>query len=98
MIAAILSLCDAATEELADLQLDYLAPEDLGLEPEHVPKGWPRPKPPVYPFSGGLTDYCRVVAPGVWVGVGWKAARSGRDVGRRFLHFMLVKRQTVPLQ
>ncbi len=73
------------------MQLEYLAPKDLGLEAQHVPKGWPHPKEPLYPFSGGLIDYCRLVAPGVLVGVGWKAAIPGKDVGRRFLHFLLVK-------
>ena len=84
--------CDAATDELTDLQLEYQSPNDLSLQPEHIPKGWPQPKQPLYPFSGGLVDYCRLVAPGVLVGVGWKAPRPGRDVGRRFLHFMLVRK------
>jgi len=84
--------CDAATDELTDVQLEYQSPNDLGLQPEHIPKGWPQPKQPLYPFSGGLVDYCRLVAPGVLVGVGWKAPRPGRDVGRRFLHFILVRK------
>lgn len=78
-----------ATDELTDMQLQYQS-DDLSME--HIPKGWPQPREPLFPFNGGLTDYCRLVAPGVLVGVGWKAARPGRDVGRRFLHFMLVRR------
>ncbi|KAL3131950.1 hypothetical protein ABBQ38_007646 [Trebouxia sp. C0009 RCD-2024] len=81
----------AATDELTDVQLQYYSPENLCLEPQHLPKNWPRPREPLYPFSGGLVDYCRLVAPGVLVGVGWKAARPGKDVGRRFLYFMLVR-------
>ena len=81
--------CCAATDELTDMQLQYQS-DDLSME--HIPKGWPQPKEPLFPFNGALTDYCRLVAPGVLVGVGWKAARPGRDVGRRFLHFMLVKK------
>ena len=73
------------------MQLEYLSPSDLQLAPDQLPKQWPLPKAPLYPFNGGLTDYCRMVAPGVLVGVGWKAARPGKDIGRRFLHFMLVK-------
>ena len=42
--------------------------------------------------DGGLTDYLRAVGPGVWVGVGWREPQPGVDVGRRFLHFMLVRR------
>lgn len=82
----------AATEELTDMHLNYKSPADLNLAPEQVPRNWPQPKEPVYPFNGGLTDYCRMVAPGVLVGVGWKAARPGKDIGRRFLHFMLVRK------
>lgn len=74
------------------MQLEYLSPDDLQLAPDQLPKQWPPPKEPLYPFNGGLTDYCRIVAPGVLVGVGWKAARPGKDIGRRFLHFMLVKK------
>ena len=82
----------AATDELTDLQLQYQSPENLQLEPQHLPKSWPQPREPLYPFNGGLVDYCRLVAPGVLVGIGWKAAQPGRDVGRRFLYFMLVKK------
>lgn len=81
----------SATDELTDVQLEYMSSPELGLAVEDVPKGWPQPKEPLYPFNGGLTDYCRLVAPGVLVGVGWKTAQPGKDVGRRFLHFMLVK-------
>lgn len=84
-------VCCAATDELTDVQLEYMSSPELDLAVEDVPKGWPQPKEPLYPFSGGLTDYCRLVAPGVLVGVGWKTAQPGKDVGRRFLHFMLVK-------
>lgn len=53
---------------------------------------WPRPKPPRWPFSGGLSDYMRAVGPGVYVGAGWRAPRpEKRDVGRRFLTFLLVR-------
>ena len=81
----------AATEELTDMQLEYLSPEDLKVAPQHLPPTWPQPKEPRYPFDGNLTDYCRMVAPGVLVGVGWKAPQPGIDVGRRFLNFMLVR-------
>ena len=75
------------------MQLAYQPPASLALQPDQLPQGWPQPKEPLYPFSGGLVDYCRLVAPGVLVGVGWKAARQGKDVGRRFMHFLLVKKQ-----
>lgn len=74
------------------MQLEYASPEDLNLAPGELPRQWPQPKEPLFPFNGGLIDYCRMVAPGVLVGVGWKAARPGKDIGRRFLHFMLVNR------
>jgi hypothetical protein len=33
----------------------------------------------------------QAVGPGVYVGVGWKAPRLGKDAGRRFLTFMMVR-------
>lgn len=86
------SIVIPATEEVADAALDYVSPEELGLELDDLPdSSWPLPKRHLYPFSGGLTDYIRPVGPGVYVGVGWKAPRPGVDLGKQFLHFMLVR-------
>lgn len=82
----------AATNELADVQLEYRPPEELQLQPTALPvQSWAQPRQHLYPFSGGLTDYLRPVGPGVYTGVGWKAAKKG-DLGRRFLHFLLIRR------
>ncbi|KAK9817074.1 hypothetical protein WJX72_009087 [[Myrmecia] bisecta] len=82
-----------ATREVTEMQLEYLQPDALGLTAADLPpeQHWPAPKGPLYPFSGDLTDYLRPVGPGVYVGVGWKAARKGKDQGRRFLSFILAK-------
>ncbi len=37
-------------------------------------------------------DHVRVVGPGVYVGLGWKAPRENKaKLGRRFLPFVLVR-------
>ncbi|GMH45031.1 hypothetical protein BSKO_12988 [Bryopsis sp. KO-2023] len=81
------------TGELADMTLEYLPREKLGLRDEDVPvAGWPKPKDPLYPFSGGLVDYLRPIGPGVYAGVGWKAPRPEKnDMGRRFLFFVMAR-------
>ena len=81
----------AGTNTATDMSLEYLSPQDLGLEASHVPQGWPQTKPHRYPFNGGLTDYCRLVGPGVLVGLGFKAPQMGLVVGNEFLYFILVK-------
>ncbi|CAD7696373.1 unnamed protein product [Ostreobium quekettii] len=81
-----------ATGEVADIRLDYLPVNKLNLKEELPIAGWRPPGDPRFPFGGGLVDYMRVVAPGVYVGVGWKAPKKKRDLGRRFLYFVLVKR------
>lgn len=81
------------TGDIADLSLDYLAPQQLDLQPDDLPiRSWPSPREHLYPFSCALTDYLRPVGPGVYVGVGYKEARPGQDLGPRFLYFLLVKR------
>ncbi len=88
----------AATGEASDLQLTYSDPASLRLDGADLPPHWPSPRDPLPPFSGGLVDHMRAVGPGVFVGVGWKAPREGkRELGRRFLHFVMVKRRTEPL-
>ena len=49
-------MCDAATDEVSDMQLEYLQPEQLGLLPSDVPKQgkWPHIRAPKWPFSGDL--------------------------------------------
>ncbi len=46
----------AATDELSDVQLEYLDPEELGLQPADVPScgRWPHIRRHRWPFSGGL--------------------------------------------
>eukprot|EP00891_Asterochloris_glomerata_P003489 jgi/Astpho2/3489/fgenesh1_pg.00056_%23_9_t len=86
------------TGELSEVQLEYAAPQELALSKEQLPdSGWPQPSWPRWPFNGGLVDHCRLVAPGVIVGKGWKGSGRGRH-GQEFLKFMMVKRpaQTQP--
>lgn len=47
---------NAATGEVSDMQLEYLQPEQLGLQPSDVPKKgkWPHIRAPKWPFSGDL--------------------------------------------
>ena len=83
-----------ATGELADISLEYLPVEKLKLPGDHLPvSSWRPPKDPRFPFGGGLVDYLRLVAPGVYVGVGWKPPKKKRELGRRFLYFLLVKNE-----
>jgi hypothetical protein len=61
--------CFPATQELCDLTLKYLPPQQLGLERDDVPRSrWPPPRRQLPPFHDGFTDYLRAVAPGVYVG------------------------------
>ena len=47
------------------MQLEYLSPEALGLQPADLPRdrasSWPRPRQHRWPFSGGLVRSCRVL-------------------------------------
>lgn len=52
---------------------------------------WPRPRPHRYPFNGSLVDYMRPIAPGMFVGCGWKEKPMSGLVGERFLTFILVR-------
>ena len=48
----------AATGEVSDVQLEYLSPEALGLQPADLPRDktswWPQPRQHRWPFDGGL--------------------------------------------
>ena len=82
----------ADTGELSEAQLEYAAPQELALSKQQLPdSGWPKPALPRWPFNGGLVDHCRLVAPGVIVGSGWKGSGRGRH-GQEFLKFLMVKR------
>ena len=59
----------AATQELCDVTLRYLPPEQMGLKQADLPRSaWPPPRAQLPPFHDGFTDYLRAVAPGVYVG------------------------------
>ncbi len=49
---------NAATGEVSDMQLEYLQPEQLGLQPSDLPKQgrWPYIRAPKWPFSGDLVS------------------------------------------
>eukprot|EP01024_Parvocaulis_polyphysoides_P011699 TRINITY_DN1410_c0_g1_i8.p3 TRINITY_DN1410_c0_g1~~TRINITY_DN1410_c0_g1_i8.p3 ORF type:complete len:295 (-),score=17.82 TRINITY_DN1410_c0_g1_i8:1023-1907(-) len=73
-----------ATGQMTDLQFNFFKPSELDIHDDDIPLHWPKPRRPVYPFEGDLTDYVRVVAPGVYVTWGWKKARpQKRDIGRQ---------------
>ena len=87
-----MTLLPADTGELSEAQLEYAAPQELALSKEQLPdRGWPQPSLPRWPFNGGLVDHCRLVAPGVIVGSGWKGTGRGRH-GQEFLKFLMVKK------
>lgn len=48
----------AGTNELSDVQLEYLDEERLGLKPSDVPSTgrWPHIRQPRWPFNGGLVS------------------------------------------
>ncbi|EFN59920.1 hypothetical protein CHLNCDRAFT_49358 [Chlorella variabilis] len=65
------------TQELCDMRLDYLPPQQLGLARDDLPRSmWPTPRPHLPPFHEGFTDYLRAVAPGVYVGLGYRTAST----------------------
>ena len=82
---------DVGERALSDMSLEYLHPQDLGLAAHDVQEEWPQPKAHMFPFDGGLIDYCRFVGPGVLVGKGLKAPKDGHNVGNEFVYFLLVK-------
>ena len=59
------SCAPTATGEVADVALEYIPPEQLGLAAADLPRGrgWSPPAPLKWPFSGGLTDYMLPVCP-----------------------------------
>ncbi|KAK9804587.1 hypothetical protein WJX73_003329 [Symbiochloris irregularis] len=82
-----------ATQELADMSLEYLPGEKLHLDPQQLPSTprWPVPSANVpWPFSQGLVDYLRPIGPGVYVGVGYKQDTGGAD--KQFLYFVMARR------
>ncbi len=55
------------------MMLQYLPPDQLGLSKDDLPRSlWPAPRPQLPPFHEGFTDYIRAVAPGVFVGLGYR--------------------------
>lgn len=83
----------AGTNELTDLQLEYLPLDKLKLKKSDLPQGLPQPGNPRWPFTGRLRDFMRPVGPGVMVGRGWKQPVESLDPadGSDFLYFVLVK-------
>lgn len=77
------------TQELCDMTLQYLPPDRLGLGAEELPRSsWPRPRRHLPPFHDGFTDYVRAVAPGVYVGMGYRTAST--EVNEP-LYFLMVQ-------
>ena len=81
------------TGERADLSLDYRDVPVLATRRPLASRAggvsWPAPRLALYPFDA-LVDYIRPLAPGVLVGRGY---RFKADVPRRFLDFVLVRRE-----
>jgi len=81
------------TAERADLSLDYRDVPVLATRRPLASRAggvsWPAPRLALYPFDA-LVDYIRPLAPGVLVGRGY---RFKADVPRRFLDFVLVRRE-----
>ena len=81
------------TGERADLSLDYrgvpVLPTRRPVASRAGGVSWPAPRLALYPFDA-LVDYLRPLAPGVLVGRGY---RFNADVPRRFLDFVLVRRE-----
>jgi hypothetical protein len=50
---------DAATGEVSDMQLEYLRPEQLQLQPGDLPKKgrWPHIRAPRWPFDADLVSH-----------------------------------------
>lgn len=83
------------TQDLCDLTLRYLPPDQLGLSREDLPRSrWPQPRRHLPPFHEGFTDYLRAVGPGVYVGLGFRTAATELNPP---LYFLMVeeRRDTV---
>ncbi|KAL4447433.1 hypothetical protein ABPG75_004652 [Micractinium tetrahymenae] len=77
------------TQELCDMTLQYLPPDRLGLNRDDLPRSlWPAPRPHLPPFHEGFTDYLRAVAPGVYVGLGYRTTAT--EVNEP-LYFLMVQ-------
>jgi hypothetical protein len=85
-------VCYAGTTSPTEVRLEYQSLDRLELDRGSVPESLPTPKEPIWPF-GGLTDYMRIVGPGMFVGRGWKQADGVTDnrKGSGFLHFVLIR-------
>ncbi|KAI3429313.1 hypothetical protein D9Q98_005408 [Chlorella vulgaris] len=83
------------TQELCDVTLRYLPPQQLGLSRDDLPRsGWPQPRAHLPPFHDGFTDYLRAVAPGVYVGLGYRTASTEFNAP---LYFLMVHEQVESL-
>ncbi|KAI7838681.1 hypothetical protein COHA_007483 [Chlorella ohadii] len=79
------------TQEPCDMMLQYLPPDQLGLSKDDLPRSlWPAPRPQLPPFHEGFTDYIRAVAPGVFVGLGYRTRAT--EVNEP-LYFLMVHDQ-----
>eukprot|EP01026_Neomeris_dumetosa_P082979 TRINITY_DN95705_c0_g1_i1.p1 TRINITY_DN95705_c0_g1~~TRINITY_DN95705_c0_g1_i1.p1 ORF type:complete len:293 (-),score=28.83 TRINITY_DN95705_c0_g1_i1:114-992(-) len=85
-----------ATGQLTDLRFNFFKPSELDLRNQDIPKDWPKPIRPIYPFEGDLTDHVRVVAPGIYVSWGWKKPRPEKmDIGRQSFQVVQVLKRNL---
>ena len=86
------------TDELCDMTISYLDPDELRFDPgKDIPRSaWPRPRKQKRPFDQGYVDYVRAAGPGVLVGMGYRTrsldvADSGVPLVPSPLYFVMVK-------
>lgn len=88
------------TDELCDLRLRLVPPEQLGLAADDVPRSaWPRPRPGLLPpFQHGAVAYLRVAGPGVFVGKAVLGEKEGEEeAAAEPLLFVMVRQRAESL-
>lgn len=86
------------TNELCDMTISYLDPDEIRFDPgKDIPRSaWPRPRVQRVPFNQGYVDYARAAGPGVLVGMGYRTrskdiASSGVPLVPSPLYFIMIR-------
>jgi hypothetical protein len=92
------------TDELCDMTISYLDPDEIRFDPgKDIPRSaWPLPRVQRPPFDQGYVDYVRAAGPGVLVGMGYRTrspdvGKSGVPLVPSPLYFIMIKSKTEDL-
>ncbi len=92
------------TNELSDMTISYVDPEEIRFDPgKDIPRSaWPLPRVQKRPFDQGYVDFVRAAGPGVLVGMGYRTrskdiSNSGVPLVPSPLYFIMIKSKTEDL-